>query len=388
MSPFSPGAFRCERPTTASTYRHTGNPWRGVLCASVACALLFIPSARAAAAGQADGTVRALSIAYADGRTALLVLRTRFSMWTPMFPRVRAEDGNGNGNDRAPRRLDLSGHPEGDDVVVDVSLGYDAVAGDKVLVEQVRATPRTPVRVEKLRDYGVEPVILSIVRLAAPTIPLLDIECASGALDVRVDAIPDRPAEHRVTIVNDSLRAVHAFDWEMRRGSEHALSGRRRGERGAPLLRPGGTDTFLVIPSAGTTRGATLDAPAEWSPFDRLVITAVLWQDGLVEGSSGLAVSERQIGADAAAEIGRVLERVRGAVPQSAAHLLEVIDVLPPATTIGERLVRDAVGADTARFERQSSTPGAGAFDEWLAERLVSYGQWRDRIRAMSRLGR
>jgi hypothetical protein len=385
MSPFSPRAFRCERPTTASTHRHTCNRWRGALCASVACALLFIPSARAAAAGQADGTVRALSIAYADGRTAVLVLRTQFGMWTPMFPRVAAD--NGNGNDGAPRRLDLSGHPEGEDVVVDVSLGYEPVPGDKVLVEQVRVTPRTPVRVEKLRDYGVEPVTLSIVRLPPPTIPLLDIECASGALDVRVDAIPDRPAEYRVIIVNDSPRAVHALDWEMRRGSEHALSGRRRGERGAPLLPPGGTDTFRVIPSAGTPRGATPDAPAEWSPFDRLVITAVLWQDGLVEGSSALPTSERQIDADAAAEIGRMLERVRAAAPQSAAHLREVIGGLPPAATIGERLVRDAVGADTARFERQSSALGGGAFDEWLAERLVSYGQWRDRIRAMSRLG-
>src|SRR5262249_30652193 len=104
---------------------------------------------------------RALSIRYPDGKGITPALRQSGWVWTPAVERIA---GAGTGRDGLEvADLDVAFQEEGPDVLATVSLRYRNANGPKIKVAAVRVTPDTPVRVDELKAYGVEPVTLSIV---------------------------------------------------------------------------------------------------------------------------------------------------------------------------------------------------------------------------------
>jgi hypothetical protein len=304
-------------------------------------------------------------------------------MWTPRFPRIPgAEPAKGG---RTVERLNIFYIADGQDLIVTVSLGYSGKGlADPVRVDTVRVTPAASVLVDKLRGYGVEPVTLSITSLAPPILPQLDVTCVSGLLEVRVDAISGKSPSHRVTIVNRSPRTLHMLDWGMYRGATEVVSGRRKGRRNEHLLEPGETDTFVVAPSAGAS-GPSVGPSPVWFTWDRLVILAVRWDDGLTEGDATGVEHERQVDTDRAAEITDLLQRFHGEPVHSATDFRHALRSLPPVLAGGRQHVREAVAADIDAFEAEHQTAEIHAFDRWFAAWTSSYREWLRRISAVWR---
>jgi hypothetical protein len=332
--------------------------------------------------GPDTSSVRAFSIGYADGRTSITVLLPRGGMWTQRFPRLPGAEPMKDG--RALERLNVGYTRDGQDLIVTISLGYSHGLSDPVHVDTVRVTAAGAVSVDALRAHGVEPVTLSIVRLAPPTLPQLDVTCVSGSIDVRVNAISGKQPSHRVTVVNRSPRTLHFLDWAMYRGDTQALSGRRKGRRNEYLLQPGETDTFIVTPSAGRSEQG-VGQSAVWFTWDRLAIVAVRWDDGLVEGDATVVEHERQVDADRAAAVTDLLQRFEDQPVHSSTDFRRLLRSLPPVPEGGGLHVREAMAGDIQAFEAEHQAADIGAFDRWLAAWMSSYREWLDRIRAIWR---
>ena len=112
-------------------------------------------------ATQQTDTTRGLRIQWADGRSTTTPLRPSGGMWTGVFPRIKGADTSRNGSPLI--RIDLRYVVDGSDVAVTVSLLYGRTNRSDLKVAIVRVSSDTPVEVTALRDYGVEPIVLSLV---------------------------------------------------------------------------------------------------------------------------------------------------------------------------------------------------------------------------------
>jgi hypothetical protein len=88
-------------------------------------------------AGQ--GTARALSIHYADGRTITRPLRDAGGMWTLAFPRIAGVDTSREG--RPLSALHVSHEVDGETVFVTVALSYVSPNNKPVEVAKVPSEP-------------------------------------------------------------------------------------------------------------------------------------------------------------------------------------------------------------------------------------------------------
>jgi len=303
--------------------------WRrvGALVTSAAFAIGSTQSAAAqSAAAVPDSTPRELAIKYADGHTAYQVLRPSGGSWTPFFPRIPGVETSRNGLPLTA--LDVAHALDGPDVRVAISLIYGRPHQDRLKVATVTVTAERSVRVDQLTAYGVEPVTLSIIALrpAPPFVP--SVSASSSALEVTVEALTTENPTYQIRVINRSAQALMAFQYEGYRGDRRLYSGRQKTARHTPLVPPGGQHVFFV---------PAIVAPHDPSPVtrpDRVIITSVMWDDGIVEGEAAPAASEEALSAGAARQIPRVvalLQRARQETPAILHSRIEAlsIDVTP-----------------------------------------------------------
>ena len=166
------------------------------------------------------------------------------------------------------------------------------------------------------------------------------------------------------------------------RRSARVLSGRRKMERNEPLALPGRGDAFEI------QLGSSSTGPDQ--ARERVAITSVLWDDGLVEGDPGLLADERMIDIGKAAQIRHVLQLIRvlsATAPEPVdvrtrlAALPTTGDLLRAASTqIGMQQVKDSALKDLDAFELAASQRGATSIATWLAAMTASYEDWLARV--------
>ena len=320
-------------------------------------------------------TSRGLSIRYADGRITTNPLRPRGGMMTAVFPRIKGMETAREG--MSLNGLDVSHVVEGDEVVVTVSLLYrNGPDKDKVRVATLRLAAGRPVEVDELRRYGVEPIALSIASIPSTyAFEPLGIS-ASAYVDVRATPVGPNAAAYRITITNRAPFPLMWFRFEAYRSQGSPISGRPRGKRDFPLVMPNDEYTFeLLVGSVGQSSG---DDPGAWQPLDRIEVTSLMWQDGIVEGDKETARQQYAFDRQRSEHIRALLKILRGS-RRSIAALREDISRTRPSDVELEQ-VRDGLIEQLDRFAGQHLSSDGLNFETWLRRTVSDQEQWLARI--------
>ena len=350
---------------------------------------------------------RAVATQFADGRTTYHMLKpTGASSWTPVFPRVPGANTDRNGLPLSA--LDVAVVMEGPNASVSVSLIYGSPHQHRIAVATVTVTPDATVRADQLREYGVWPVVFSIVPLPSTLAEAPTVISSSPSLEARVEPVSGDGQTFMVVLVNQSSRAVRGFRVEGERQGRRAIRAYRRAPRHALLIQPGGTFTFEVPASVVQGPAGT----ARVSPVDRLSITSVSWDDGTVEGDKEPDAIEHVIAAGSARQLANVLAVLREpgdvlrptglsdlrariaalTIETTSAAAGEVHATLPdPGVMTVERIewslrtgmqqVKQLALTDLDAFVNE---PARGSTALWVSETTAAYEEWLARAEKAS----
>ena len=320
-------------------------------------------------------TTRGLSIQYSDGRVSTSPVRRTGGMWTDTFPRIAGADTSRNGVPLTT--LDIKHAIEGSNVLVTVTLFYGGPGQHGVTVAKVSLPQAEPVRVDELRSYGVEPITLSLVTLEASTAYAPDVISVSGYLTARAEALGANVSAYRVVITNRSSQALMWLQFKAYRGNRVAILGRPKGKRNLPLIQPNAEYSFDVTNSTAGLQAA--DGSETWQPLDRIELTAVMWQDGLVEGDGATAAEQHRIDLLVAGQLESLLALLRAA-PTRPLTTVRAGIVQAMGANLETRRARDSILSELDRFLQSQTTSAAPEFRAWLTRTMTEYEQWLARI--------
>ena len=327
-----------------------------------------------ATAPKTDST-RGLSIQYADGRVSTGPVRRTGGMWTDTFPRVEGAETSRNGLPLTT--LDVKHVIDGSTVVVTVALYYGGPGRNGVTVATVRLPSDEPVRVEDLRRYGVEPITLTLVALAASTSYAPDVVSVSGQLTARAEAIGANVSAYRVSVTNRSSQPLMWLQFKAYRANRLAILGRPKGKRNLPLIQPNTEYTFDITNNTAGNEAA--DGSETWQPLDRIELTAVMWQDGMLEGDATAAADQHRLDLRRAAQIESLLALLRAAPERPLTTLREAI-AQSMTLDLESRRARDSILGELDRFVQAQVTSTSPEFRAWLGRTIPEYEQWLARI--------
>jgi hypothetical protein len=207
----------------------------------------------------------------------------------------------------------------------------------------------------------------------------LSLTSVSRAIAVRVDPVVVNASSYRVVVINRSTRSLIAIQYEAFRGANRATKGRRKAERNEPIAPAGREYAFEIQP--GTS-------------VDRVAITALLWDDGTIEGDGALAADERMVDIGKSVQLRRVLKLLQGfgdRRDEGAARVFrDQVAALPmtadvpvdAAAQTGMQQVKDALLKDLDQFEHAPPGRPRVSFATWIADTTAAYEDWLARIAA------
>ena len=148
-----------------------------------------------------------------------------------------------------------------------------------------------------------------------------------------------------------------------------------------PPILPNGEHTFEVTSSSiGVV--AREYSPGAWRPLDRIEITSLLWQDGLVEGDPEPALQQGQFDTSKAMHIRALMTLLRDA--RGTIHCEPSTRSIARAMTfdIETRQFRDSPLNSPRRLRNVAQRSGDGQDFErtWLTRTIAECRQWAARI--------
>jgi hypothetical protein len=356
--------------------------WASV--AGLAIALLQAPEQRPAQTEAA----RVLVVAYSDGRTSEQLLRPTGGFWTPYFPRKSNAPGR-DGLALSALQVDFSSEA---DVRVRVSLKYGSPHQKTVPVaEAVIGTE--PVSIAELEAFGVDPIELSVKPFSPFPLVQPVVSSASPLLDVSVDLVKSPLPIYRFTIRNRSNRAVMAVQYLMLRDGKQIGSGRRKTNQQTPVIAAGAEHSWTFPAHSSAERG-----------FDRFQVSAVLWDDGSVEGDPQLKASEDALAAGMARQLVRVIGLLNEAMPsgdtpgtpRSIAQMRAAVERLPidvspgdpplpgqlPVNSVrmGFQMAKDMVLKELSEFPFVARADEDAAAKAWMTAARSRYAAFVGRV--------
>ena len=320
-------------------------------------------------------TSRGISIRYADGKISTRPLRRTGGMWTPYFPRI---SGAETARDGVPlKSLDVRHVVEGDELVATVSLVYGSFAGNnRVTVARVRVAADRPVEVKELSSYGVEPITISLVSIPATYAFEPRGVSASPYVDIRAVPVGPNSSAYRVTVTNRAPFPLMWFKFEAHRNQKEPISSCPRGQRNFPLIMPNGEHTFEF--PAGATGQSPGDDPGAWQPVERVEVSALMWQDGTVEGNRADADQQETLDRLRMIHLRTLLNILRGS-SQSVATLREEIGRISAPDDETKQLKNGFI-KELDRFASQQASSEGLDFTPWRSRTIADLEQWLARI--------
>jgi hypothetical protein len=345
---------------------------------AVPFALLGLPpSSFAQAPPPKTDTSRGLSIQYADGRISTGPVRRSGGMWTSAFPTIAGADTSRNGVRLTT--LDVKHVIDGPDVVATVSLYYGGPGQRGVTVATVRLSQDQRVAVNELRAYGVEPITLSLVAIERTMAYAPEVVSVSPQLSARAEAVGDNVSAYRVLITNRSTQPLMWVQFKAYRGNRLATLVRPRGKRNLPLIQPNAEYSFEITTNTGGLEAA--DRSETWQALDRIELTSLMWQDGVVEGDPASATEQRLMDQRRSGQLETLLAALRAASRGSIARLrAQIADGM--GSDLETRRGRDSMLADLDRFIAAQVSSEAPDFRAWLGRTISEYEEWLARIKS------
>jgi hypothetical protein len=360
--------------------------WLGVALVTTS---LLQAQQKASPVPSADADTRMLVVTYSDGRTSEQLLRPGGLFWTPLFPR-RADAPGRDGLKLAALQVEFRAAA---DVRVRVSLKYGTPHQKTVPVAEA-VIGSEPVRIADLEAYGVDPITVSVEAFSPASLVQPVASSASPLLDVSVDLLENDVPLYKFTLRNRSNRAVMAVQFLTFKDGKQIGSGRRKTNRHTPIVEAAGEYTWTAPVGAGPARG-----------FDRFEVSAVLWDDGSVEGDGKVKASEDALAVGMARQLRRVLALLSDALPLdgekpwSAAQLRGAVERLPihidtsdplqvagaasgEMRTVmqGQQMLKDAVLEELSEFGSTEQTSDPASTMAWIAAARTRYSAWLRRI--------
>ena len=157
------------------------------VASALALAAIAATAPLAAHTTQDPNTVRLITVQYADGRSARMVVReTGWGTFTSAFPRIPGATTVDDG--LALDALQIEYAIDKRDVVASVALRYGTPHQKVVPVTSVRLTDGRSVRVDELTPFGVQPITLTMTSVARPQLPIPAVSTPSSQLEVAFES--------------------------------------------------------------------------------------------------------------------------------------------------------------------------------------------------------
>ena len=392
-------------------------------CLTLLWLMLALPFAAAAAQEKQTPTERgglAVQIKF-TGRAAPAFLPVppanakRSAVSTPIFDRVagfQPEPGT-----PPVRAVNISSRAEGDAARVEVSLFVGFQYNDKeVQVASYLLREGERVMAKELAAFGVEPFEMAAVRpnIAAPILPSVSTRTVSlevVGLEPNKSTIPS----YKLSLRNISNKNITALQVDVFEGNRLRLTGSPHGEKGLPLIPSGAVLETNVLGAKDTTMTRFGYEPAS-PPFQTIVVTTLVFEDGSFEGDPGpaLRINARRAGERiqlkrAVATLKETVEISGLTAPDAIAMLIQGISALSEEVTpaVAEKLIAGSQTAgQTERLASLMSTiqfsmhqvkkylldeietfqnshqraPEEKEFREWLTATTDKYKRWLSRL--------
>jgi hypothetical protein len=340
--------------------------------ATLAVSLTMPSPAAAQQSASPTDTARGLSMLFADGRRVTRPLTASSQAATTGFPTVPGRDTSRDGAPLIGYRV--AHVMEGGDALVTVSIQFGPPRKELIKVATIRLSGDRAVSMDELRTFGVEPITFSLVPIAATAAPAPVGVSVSPHVDVRAEPIGANSSAYRVTVTNRSDLALTWFQFQTYRGQQLAMTTRKRGSRNLPVIAPHSEYTFQYTSTASTRAPDGADL---WEPHDRVEVSSVLWQDGMVEGALEPAIQQARFDTSRATAVRLLLSRLEGE-PSIARLRPEIARSMnfDPDT----RQYRDGLLADLDALERTQRSRDGKTLAAWLVATTTECQQWLARI--------
>jgi hypothetical protein len=368
---------------------------------SVISLALLAPTVAGAQATPDDTPAIVLIKTYADGRsTHEIVIDQPRSSWTPYFPRIPSwAPPPGTLRVEAVKVVHVL---TPDRVRVDVSVLRGSPHQKEDPVETLYVTRERPVRSERLREFGVEPVTFSLAPLKPTVLIPPQVVNKTAGLDVaHIEPVMNPKPGYRLSIRNLTTKPAVMFFLKAYKDSQFSWSKRQEQQDGSAVIEPGDTFVFTAPGSSGSTA-----SDAGWAPpsIDTIELTAVLWDDGTFEGEPGEVEAALLSYIGRRAQLDRVVAMMQRvgeslAAPDAKARLKAHFETLPvrvDSATRAEALARleSVVATPSPNFERmmeavqayvrtnvlkdlESAPSASDGFAAWHQEILQQYSAAR-----------
>lgn len=208
---------------------------------------------------------------------------------------------------------------DGDTVKVTVSV----LRGEKFLdVEDIVGTytvrENEGIAIDSLRDFGVEPFKLKLIRVAPQTPEVPTVLNKTRSLEVvGIEPVLATLPRYKLTLHNLSEKNVSAIRINTMRDGNLSLSGMPQGEEGKPLVEAG---SFKELNEMMVTRAET--TAAGYSPAaprgQQIVLATLVFEDGSYEGDPEPAATYRGHTIGNRAELKRIVGLLEDALASSS----------------------------------------------------------------------
>ncbi|MEP6568580.1 MAG: hypothetical protein ABJC10_02310 [Acidobacteriota bacterium] len=374
-----------------------------ITAVSLACLLGSVHAQPAKSQTAETGLVLEITIVAGSPPAYLPVRRSSESRswaWYGRFGRLpgwRLPDG-----DKPIYAVRISPYFEEDSVRINVSVmrgGKFYDTEDQVATCAVRENEK--VTIDALKDFGVEPFEIKVIRVAPQTSELPAIENKTKSVEVvGVEPLVSTFPYYKLTLRNLSDRNISALQVNIMQAGRKRLSVMPQGEDGQPLIKArdsGELKQPLSINPNMTPGGYAPVVP----PAQRIVIESVMFADGSYEGSAEPAATFRAFTLGRKTELTRLLPLLENGTSTSPAELSAQLNAISvgaedadvaslvaefpeikrerlqsPIETAAHSLRRELL----VQLERFEKVKHAGDFQIWLARVKDRYSAWLSRL--------
>jgi hypothetical protein len=143
------------------------------------------------------------------------------------------------------------------------------------------------VSVDLLKDFGVEPFEIKVIRLESlpSTLPVIENRTSSVEV-VGIEPLLSTLPRYKLTFRNLSQTSIHSLTVKIMQGERTLGTGRPQGSEGRPLMQPGESFEWR-LPLATQAEGPA-DSYSPTVPLDqRVVVAGLVFSDGREEGVPG-----------------------------------------------------------------------------------------------------